>query len=107
MRVQALRSNPRIKGLYLYVSTSTPEVLARRQKQRLAEAPSTLAKKLAWAQQQVAKSSTPALYDAVIPNTSLDEVCVCRARRQERRQPEVLRSGPHVMHARAGGWHAG
>jgi hypothetical protein len=71
---QALRSNKRIDGLYLYIGTSTPEVLAQRQKQRLAEAASTQAKKLAWAKQQLSKSSTAGLFDNVIPNTSLDEV---------------------------------
>lgn len=74
---QALRSNKRIDGLYLYICTSTPEVLAQRQKQRLAEAASTQAKKLAWAKQQVSKSSTAGLFDNVIPNTSLDEVSSC------------------------------
>jgi guanylate kinase len=72
--LQALRSNPRIDGLYLYISTSTPEVLAQRQKQRLLEADSTLAKRLAWAKQQVAKSSTAGLFDNVVPNTTLAEV---------------------------------
>jgi hypothetical protein len=73
---QALCSNPRIDGLYLYISTSTADVLAQRQKQRLAEADSTLAKRLAWAKQQVAKSSTAGLFDDIIPNTSLAEVSV-------------------------------
>jgi guanylate kinase len=72
--LQALRSNPRIDGLYLYISTSTPEVLAQRQKQRLLEAESTLAKRLAWAKQQVAKSSTAGLFDDVVPNTTLAKV---------------------------------
>eukprot|EP00879_Flechtneria_rotunda_P024046 GHRR01025468.1.p1 GENE.GHRR01025468.1~~GHRR01025468.1.p1 ORF type:complete len:822 (+),score=235.91 GHRR01025468.1:119-2584(+) len=71
---QALRSNKRIDGLYLYIKTSSPKVLASRQKQRLAEAPSTLAKRLAWVKQQVAKSSQPGLFDSVILNTSMDEV---------------------------------
>lgn len=60
--------------MYLYISTSNPDVLAARQKQRLSKAASTLAKKLAWAKQQVAKASTPALFDDVVVNTSLAEV---------------------------------
>lgn len=74
---QALRSNPRIDGLYLYVSTSTPDLLAERQKQRLAEAASTLSKRLAWAKQQVAKSASPGLFDNIIPNTGFTEVSRC------------------------------
>lgn len=73
--LQALRSNPRIDGLYLYVSTSSPQVLAQRQKQRLSEAASTLDKRLAWAKQQVAKSGTAGLFDNVIPNGNVAEVC--------------------------------
>lgn len=72
--MQALRSNKRIDGLYLYVNTSSPEVLGRRQKKRLAEAASTLDKRLTWAKQQVAKSQEPGLFDALISNTSLVEV---------------------------------
>lgn len=71
---QALRSNPRIDGLYLYISTSSPELLAERQKQRLSEAQSTLAKRLTWAKQQVVKSSTAGLFNDVITKTSLAEV---------------------------------
>lgn len=72
--MQALRSNPRIDGLYVYVSTSSPDVLAQRQKQRRSEAASTLGKRLAWAKQQAAKSSTAGLFDNVIVNTGVDEV---------------------------------
>jgi hypothetical protein len=72
--VQALRSNKRIDGLYLYINTSSAEVLAARQKQRLCEDASTLTKRVTWAKQQMAKSSAPGLFDAVIPNTSLSEV---------------------------------
>jgi guanylate kinase len=82
--LQALRSNPRIDGLYLYISTSSPEVLAQRQKQRLAEATSTLSKRLAWAKQQVAKSATAGLFDNIIQNTSLAEVSVGCAKVQSR-----------------------
>lgn len=49
-------------------------MLAQRQKQRLSEADSSLAKRLAWAKQQVAKSSAAGLFDDIIPNTSLAEV---------------------------------
>lgn len=60
--------------MYLYISTSSADVLAQRQKQRLSEADSTLAKRLAWAKQQVAKSSAAGLFDDIIANTSLAEV---------------------------------
>jgi guanylate kinase len=72
--VQALRSNKRIDGLYLYIKTSSAEVLAARQEQRLCEDASTLTKRVTWAKQQMAKSSAPGLFDAVIPNTRLSEV---------------------------------
>lgn len=72
--LQALRSNKRIDGLYLYINTSSADVLAARQKQRLCEDASTLTKRVTWAKQQVAKSTAPGLFDAVIPNTSLTEV---------------------------------
>lgn len=62
--------------MYLYISTSSADVLSQRQKQRLSEADSTLAKRLAWAKQQVAKSSAPGLFDDIIANTSLAEVCI-------------------------------
>lgn len=41
---QALRSNQRIDGLYLYINTSSPGLLTSRQKQRMSEDASTLAK---------------------------------------------------------------
>lgn len=72
--MQTLRSNPRIDGLYLFITTSTPELLSERQRQRLSEAASTLSKRLAWAKQQMTKSSTPGLFDNIITNTSLDDV---------------------------------
>jgi guanylate kinase len=74
--MQALRSNKRIDGLYLYINTSSADVLAARQKQRLCEDASTLTKRITWAKQQVAKGSAPGLFDAVIPNTSLTDVSV-------------------------------
>lgn len=49
-------------------------MLAQRQRQRLTEAASTQDKKLAWAKQQVAKSSTAGLFDNILPNTGLDQV---------------------------------
>jgi len=71
---QALRANQRIDGLFLYINTSSSALLAARQKGRLAEAPSTMAKRISWAKQQMAKSSAAGLFDVVIPNTTLPEV---------------------------------
>lgn len=76
---QALAANKRVDGLYLHVTTSSHQLLAERQKSRLAEAASTLAKRAAWAKQQVAKAAAPGLFDAVVPNTSMDEVRACAA----------------------------
>lgn len=72
--MQALRANKRIDGLYLYVNTSSPDVLSSRQKQRLAEPDSTLSRRVAWAKQQVTKSQSPGLFDAIVPNTTIDQV---------------------------------
>lgn len=74
VRIQALRSNKRVDGLYLYVNTSSPLILGSRQKERLAEAASTLDKRLTWTKQQVAKSQSPGLFDVVITNTEMQEV---------------------------------
>eukprot|EP00775_Hariotina_reticulata_P013032 gene13032-13161_t len=71
---QALRANERIDGLFLYINTSSPALLASRQKDRPAEAPSTMTKRISWAKLQMAKSTSAGLFDVVIPNTSLPEV---------------------------------
>ncbi|KAF8071222.1 GLTP1 [Scenedesmus sp. PABB004] len=72
-RAQALRSNARVDGLYIYLAASSPDALAARQRSRRAEPPSTLAQRLAWARAQVAKAAAPGLFDALVPNTTLDE----------------------------------
>jgi hypothetical protein len=87
------------------VSTSAPQVLAQRQKQRLSEAASTLDKRLAWAKQQVAKSGTAGLFDNIIPNGNMAEVrgpellaaqtCV----QQYQGQPAAITDRTPVQHA--------
>jgi hypothetical protein len=60
-----------VEGLYLYITTSTPQQLAARQAARLKEAESTLAARMAWADKQCAAARGAGLYDRVIVDTSL------------------------------------
>ena len=68
---QALRANERVDGLYIYVDTSSPAVLAARQKARLKEAETTVQKRLSWAQQQLSKAGQPGVFDHVVQDTDL------------------------------------
>ena len=48
--IQALRSNKKIDGLYVYVAPPSLDELERRIRGRLREADSTIEKRLAWAE---------------------------------------------------------
>lgn len=95
---QALRSNKRIDGLYLYVRTSAPSVLSARQKQRLKEADSTIQKRLSWAGAQVAKAQKPGLFDNIVENTQLDQVCM---QHNERAIQHTVKLSGLLQHAAA------
>ena len=70
-----MQSNKRIDGLYLYVSPPSLAELEARQRGRLKEADSTMAKRVAWAEAEVTTASTnPQLYDHVLMNEEFDQV---------------------------------
>lgn len=72
--MQALRRNPRIDGLFIYLGASSAAQLAARMRNRPREAESTLTKRAAWAAQQISRSMTPGLFDGVITSTTVPEV---------------------------------
>lgn len=55
--VRSLRANKRIDGLYVFVSPPSLDELERRQRGRLKEAETTIAKRLAWARAELDKAA--------------------------------------------------
>jgi guanylate kinase len=64
--VRSLRSNQRIDGLYVFVAPPSLEELERRLRGRLREAESTIAKRLAWAAEEVDKAVRGAAVPAAV-----------------------------------------
>ncbi|GIL93290.1 hypothetical protein Vretimale_15687 [Volvox reticuliferus] len=74
--VRSLRSNKRIDGLYVFVAPPSLEELERRQRGRLKEAESTIAKRLTWAASEIERSRPGgSIIDNVVDNVDdADEV---------------------------------
>ncbi|GLC37755.1 Adenylate kinase [Pleodorina starrii] len=68
--VRSLRANKRIDGLYVFVAPPSLEELERRQRGRLKEAESTIAKRLAWAAAEMERAAPggAGAIDAVVDN---------------------------------------
>ncbi|EFJ40819.1 adenylate kinase [Volvox carteri f. nagariensis] len=72
--VRSLRANKRIDGLYVFVAPPSLEELERRQRARLKEAESTIAKRLAWAASEIERSQPGGgVIDNVVENVDDSE----------------------------------
>lgn len=72
--VASLRANHRIDGLYIFIAPPSLDELEERARGRLREAESTIAKRLEWAQAQMAEAAKPGVFDHIVPNNELPEV---------------------------------
>lgn len=72
--VKALQANRRIDGLYLFISPPSMAELEARARGRLKEAPSTIIKRLEWAEKQMELAAKPGLFNHVIDNSQFDAV---------------------------------
>ena len=68
--IQTLRANRKIDGLYVYIAPPDLAELERRARGRLHEAESTITKRLAWAEAEIATvAAKPTLYQHIVSNT--------------------------------------